>query len=129
MKLIPYLADTSAGVGTLVIVTRLPGFTGPNPSTSLDKVIQLLAAIVGRWGGGCQGSSGEMRCTISRMITQIPFGLSPEHFRVSTVCSHQFRMAARLDDLAIVENDYPINQRTDPQSVADDQRGLAGGHL
>lgn len=54
VKLIPYLADTSAGVGTLVIVTRLPGFTGPNPSTSLDKVIQLLAAIVGRWGGGCQ---------------------------------------------------------------------------
>ena len=53
--LVPYLADTSAGVGTLRDCSRrLPGFTGPIPSTSLDKAIKLLAAIVW-WGmGGCQ---------------------------------------------------------------------------
>ena len=57
LKLIPYLADTSAGVGTLRDYSRrLPGFTGPNPSTALDKVIQLLAAIVGRGGVGCQAA-------------------------------------------------------------------------
>lgn len=55
VKLVPYLADTSAGVGTLRDCSRrLPGFTGPIPSTALDKAIQLLQAIVGRWGWNCQ---------------------------------------------------------------------------
>ena len=34
----PYLADLSAGIGTLR-GRRLPGFTGPFPSTSRDKAV------------------------------------------------------------------------------------------
>jgi hypothetical protein len=33
----PYLADRSAGIGTLRVKRRLPGFIGPYPSTSPDK--------------------------------------------------------------------------------------------
>lgn len=51
MRLVPYLAEISAGVGTLRDCSRrLPGFIGPIPSTALDKAIQLLQAIVG-WAG------------------------------------------------------------------------------
>gem|GEM_PF-5657719 len=55
-SLLPYLADHSAGVGTLrrvptndvVHLGRLPGFIGPIPSTSLDKAaIQLLSLLYG----------------------------------------------------------------------------------
>lgn len=35
----PYLADLSAGIGTLRLMRRLPGFTGPFPSTSHDKAV------------------------------------------------------------------------------------------
>jgi len=38
-KLYPYLADLSAGIGTLRFARRLPGFIGPFPSTSPDKAI------------------------------------------------------------------------------------------
>src|SRR5262249_36250141 len=42
----PYLADRSAGIGTLRF-RRLPGFTGPSPSTSRDKAsIRLLITNV-----------------------------------------------------------------------------------
>ena len=59
MWLVPYLAEISAGVGTLRDCSRrLPGFTGPIPSTALDKAIQLLQAIVGPGEGGCQASVG-----------------------------------------------------------------------
>jgi hypothetical protein len=38
----PYLADRSAGFGTLRPTDRrLPGFTGPIPSTHLDKAALL----------------------------------------------------------------------------------------
>ena len=38
----PYLADRSAGFGTLRFADRrLPGFTGPSPSTPLDKAALL----------------------------------------------------------------------------------------
>jgi hypothetical protein len=38
----PYLADRSAGFGTLRPADRrLPGFTGPIPSTRLDKAALL----------------------------------------------------------------------------------------
>ena len=38
----PYLADRSAGFGTLRPTDRrLPGFTGPIPSTRLDKAALL----------------------------------------------------------------------------------------
>ena len=55
-SLLPYLADHSAGVGTLrriptndvVHLGRLPGFIGPIPSTSLDKAaIWLLPLLYG----------------------------------------------------------------------------------
>lgn len=43
---IPYLADHSAGIGTLRSFLkkrrRLPGFTGPIPSTSLDKASSIV---------------------------------------------------------------------------------------
>lgn len=58
------------------ICSRLPGFTGPSPSTSLDKVIQLLAAIVGgeRWdvkaGKIDTGKFRQWRCLMNARETR-----------------------------------------------------------